>query len=101
MLTAVLVINLLISLLCFYIAWKAWQMKKVLDRVERTVTIMEKNTYNFLTRTPDFLAKGEKSSRQLRKQYRQLEAQIQQLQQILGLLTLGGRLWRRRSVRFR
>ena len=101
MLTAVLIINLLISLLCFYIAWKAWQVKQLLDRVERILTAMENNAHNFLSQAPDFLAKRENRTHKLRQQYRQLESQVQQLQQVLGLLTLGSTLWRRRSVRFR
>ncbi|HLO50456.1 MAG TPA: hypothetical protein VK211_18715 [Kamptonema sp.] len=101
MLTTVLIINVLISLLCFYIAWKVWQVRRVLSRVESTLTVMERRSHNILSQAPEFLVKREKSVRKLRQQYQQLESQVQQLQQVLGLLTLGGTLWRSRSQRFR
>jgi len=101
MLTAVLIINLLISLLCFYIAGKVWQVRRSLLRVESTVTAMERRSHNVLSSAPDFLVKREKRVRKLRQQYQKLESQVQQIQQVLGLLTLGGTLWRSRSQRFR
>lgn len=101
MLTAVLIINLVISLLCFYIAWKVWQVRRIIDRVESRLTAMERRSHKVLSQTPAFLTKREKGVRKLRQQYRQLESQVQQLQQVLGLLTLGGTLWRSRSQRSR
>jgi uncharacterized protein YoxC len=94
-LIAVLIINLLISLLCFYIAWKVWQVKLVLDRVEKTLKVMERATYNFLSQAPQVLGQREKNLQQLRKQYRELELRWQKLQQILKILSFGGTLWRR------
>ncbi|OCR01682.1 hypothetical protein BCD67_13735 [Oscillatoriales cyanobacterium USR001] len=101
MLTAVLMINLLISLICFYMARQVWQVKRTLDRVEKTAIAMERRTHKVLSQAPSSIAKGEKRTRKLRQQYQKLESQAQKLQQIFSFLTLGQTLWRRRSPRFK
>lgn len=97
MLTGVLIINLLISLLCFYIAAKVWRVRRLLERFETRIIAMNRCTNNILTQSPDFLGKRQQAVRKLRRNYLQLELQLEQVQQLLGLLGLGRRLWRRRD----
>jgi tRNA U38,U39,U40 pseudouridine synthase TruA len=101
MLTGVLIINLLISLLGFYIAVKVWKVRRILERFEARIAAINRCTRNILTQSPDFLGKRQQAARQLRRDYLQLELQLQQVQQLLGLLGLGRRLWRRRVKRSR
>ena len=101
MLTAVVIINLLISLVCFYIAAKVWKIRGTIARLEIRIAGMERRSSNVLSTSPGFLAKRQQGARQLRRRYQQLELQLQQVQQLLGLLGLGRMLWRRRDRRLR
>jgi hypothetical protein len=95
MLTGVLIVNLLISLVCFYIAAKVWKVRRILERFETRIAAMNRCTSTILTQSPDFLGNRQQAVRQWRRNYLQLELQLQQVQQLLGLLGLGRRLWRR------
>lgn len=101
MLTAVVIINLLISLVCFYIAAKVWKIRGTIARLELRITAMERCSSNVLSTSPDFLAKRQQGTHQLRRRYQQLELQLQQVQQLLGLVGLGRMLWSRRDRRLR
>ena len=97
MLTAVVIINLLISVVCFYIAAKVWKIRRTIARLEIRIAAIERCSSNVLSTSPDFLAKRQQGTRQLRRRYQQLELQLQQVQQLLGLLGLGRMLWPRRD----
>ncbi|MEG3974545.1 hypothetical protein QT970_07960 [Microcoleus sp. herbarium8] len=97
MLTAVVIINLMISLTCFYIAAKVWKIRRTIARFEIRIAAMERSSSNVLSKSPDFFGKRQQGARQLRRRYQQLELQLQQVQQLLGLLGLGRTLWRRRD----
>lgn len=101
MLTGVLIINLLISLVCFYIAAKMWKLRRILEGFESRLAAMNRCTTNILAQSPDFLGKRQQAARQLRRNYLQMELQLQQIQQLLGLLGLGRMLWRRRDRHLR
>jgi hypothetical protein len=97
MLIGIIMINLLISLVCFYIAAKVWKVRRRIERCETRIIAMNRCTSNVLIKSPDFIAKRQQAARQLRRNYLQLELQLQQVQQLLGLLGLGRMLWRRRD----
>ena len=97
MLTAVVIINLMISVLCFYIAAKVWKISRTIAIFEMRIATMERSSSNVLSKSPDFFANRQQGAHQLRRNYQQLELQLQQVQQLLGLLGLGRTLWRRRD----
>jgi len=97
MLTAVVIINLMISVVCFYIAARVWKIRRTIARFEFRIAAIERCSRNVLGKSPDFLAKRQQSAHQLRRNYQQLELQLQQVQQLLGLLGLGRTLWLRRD----
>jgi hypothetical protein len=101
MLTAVVVINLMISLVCFYIAARVWKIRRTIARLEIRIAAIERCSSNVLSMSPDFLGKRQQGTHQLRRRYQQLELQLQQVQQLLGLLGLGRMLWPRRDRRLR
>ncbi len=101
MLTLVVVLNGLISLLCLYIAWQVWELRRVLAKVADSVSSAERNTYRVLHNAPKAISQGQLGTRHLRKQYRQLDRQLQQVQQILVLFNLGQKIWRGKSTNFR
>lgn len=94
MLTGVVIINLLISLICFYIAVRVWKVSRTIALFEARITAMERCSTNVLGKSPNFFAKRQQRVYQLRRNYQQLELQLEQVQQLLGLLGLGRRLWR-------
>ena len=98
MLTVVLIVNVLIALLCLYVAWQVWNLRRVLANVADTLISVERNTYAVLHGAPKAIITGQRGTRQLRKQYRQLQTQLQRAEQVLGLLSLGQTAWRRRST---
>jgi hypothetical protein len=97
MLTAVVIINLLISVVCFYIAAKVGKIRRTIARFEIRIAAIERCSSNVLSTSPGFLAKRQEGTRQLRRRYQQLELQLQQVQQLLGLLGWGRTLWLRRD----
>lgn len=97
MLTAVVIINVLISLVCFYIAARVWKVQRIIERFETRIIAINRCTSNVLIKSPNFLAKRQQAARQLRRNYLELELQLQQVQQLLGLLGLGRRFWRSRD----
>jgi len=101
MLTAVVVINLMISLVCFYITARVWKIRRTIARLEIRIAAIERCSSNVLSMSPDFLGKRQQGTHQLRRRYQQLELQLQQVQQLLGLLGLGRMLWPRRDRRLR
>ena len=101
MLNAVVIINLLISVVCFYIAAKVWKIRGTIARLEIRIAAMERCSSNVLSTSPDFLGKRQQGTRQLRRRYQQLELQLQQVQQLFGLLGFGRMLWSRRDRRLR
>ncbi len=97
MLTGVVIINVLISLVCFYIAARVWKIRRTIALLEVRIAAIDRCSSNVLGKSPDFLAKRQQGARQLRGRYQQLELQLQQVQQLLGLLGFGRRLWLRRD----
>lgn len=98
MLTVVLIANVLIALLCLYVAWQVWNLRRVLANVADTLISVERSTYAVLHGAPNAIIQGQRGTRQLRKQYRQLQVQLQRAEQVLGLLSLGQTAWRRSST---
>lgn len=97
MLAAVVIINVLISLVCFYIAAKLWLLRRTIALFEARITAMNRCTSYVLGKSPNFFANKQQLAHQLRRDYQQLELQLQQVQQLLGLLGLGRMLWLRRD----
>jgi len=94
MITTVILINCLISLVCFYTAWKLWQIRQVLSLTTKVVTAWERNTHNTLALSPDAILNGKLCIQQLRENYQHLEPQLQQLQRMLALVSLLQLVWR-------
>ncbi|VXD20218.1 conserved hypothetical protein [Planktothrix serta PCC 8927] len=96
MLIAVIVINILISLLCLSLARKIWMFTLMINRLEKRLILIEHRTRFVLERAPNFIDYGQRGSSQLRQNYSQLQRQLQQLQQAMGLISFAVRLGSRR-----
>ena len=88
MFTAVIVINLTICLLCFFVAWKVWKLRQALGRVADTLIEAERHTHAVLYGAPNAIIKGRRGTRGLRNQYGRLNARLVKVQQILAVMTL-------------
>lgn len=99
MLMAVVVVNVLLALFCFYVAWQVWQLRRALSQAADALLAAEKNTHNVLYGAPQAILGGQVGTRQLRQQYQQLKPKYQQVRQALTLLSLGNTILRGRFAR--
>lgn len=95
MVIVALIGNLLIGMVCLFVAWQLWQLKRRLATVADTLLSVERSVHNVLYDAPDYIYKGQTGINQLRQKYRQLEPQFQRAQQAIALLGVGQALWRR------
>lgn len=94
MLQIVVGINILISLLCLFVAWRVWTLRRALAIAADVVASFERNTYLTLHGAPQAIYNGQLGVRGLRERYQQLDRQLQQVQQVLTVLTLLQRIVR-------
>ncbi|MDF2388165.1 hypothetical protein JMG10_42475 [Nostoc ellipsosporum NOK] len=95
MVTVVVVINILISLILLYVAWRVWQLKQKLAFIADRLTVYERNTHAVLSNAPKNIYTGQQNLHNLRQGNQGLQVQIQQVRQIVSLLFLGKRFWGR------
>ena len=95
MVTLVVVINVLISLILLYVAWRVWQLKQKLAFIADQLTIYERNTHAALSNAPKNIYTSQQNIHNLRQGNQGLQVQIQQVRQIVNLLFLGRRFWGR------
>lgn len=84
----VVVLNLLISLLCLYVAWFLWNLRRALSVAADVVTLFDRDTHNALHGAPHAISQGQFGVRATRGSYQELEIQLQRVQQVLALLGL-------------
>ncbi|MBD2458704.1 hypothetical protein H6G80_32160 [Nostoc sp. FACHB-87] len=95
MVTVVVIINTLISLLLFYVAWQIWQIKGRIAWITDRLTAYEQCSQNLLSQAPQNLDISQQNIRNLRLGNQSLQLQLQQVRQIVSLLLLGQRLSKR------
>lgn len=98
MLIAVIIINVILSLVFFFVAWRLRKLKQTMNQVTKSILNADRVTYDVLHATPAALAKGELGTRNLRTRYQQVELQLLRLRQIVQLLSLGQTAWLRQSI---
>jgi hypothetical protein len=98
MVVAVVITNMLLATLFFYVAWRLWKLSRVIDRAAKAVLNADRVTYNVLHASPQAIARGELGTRNLRKRYQQVELQLLRLRQIIALLNRGRITWLGRSL---
>lgn len=101
MVTLVILINVLISIVCFYIAWRIVKLRRQIAKIANKIIGAERRVYAALHNAPTKISKGQRGAQQIQERYQQLEAKLQRLQQVVMLLSLGVRVWqgrRRTSV---
>lgn len=99
MILVVVVFNVLISLLCLYVAWQVWNLRRVLGTAADAINIAERNTYAVLHDAPRAISQGQIGTRALRERYQELEVQLQRVEQVLVILGFVQRVWRSQRLR--
>lgn len=94
MITTVLVFNVLIASVGFYVAWRLWQLQKTLAKAADALIAAEKSTHKTLHNAPRLVLKGESGAAQARQQYRKAVVQLEKAEKLLALLGLGQFVWR-------
>jgi hypothetical protein len=95
MVELVIVINILISLMLFYAAWRLWRLRKLLGNAANALSAAERSTNAVLSKAPDFLHVRQSNISNLRLRNQVLELQIQQIRQLLSLLLFAYQLYSR------
>lgn len=97
MITFIVGFNLVVSLVCLFIAWKLWQLRLTLARAAQTLSAVERQTHRVLSPAPRYIMIGERGTHHLRNQLQRLDGQLQQLQRLVGLLRFSLTFWQRRE----
>jgi len=91
----VVVFNTAISVILLYIAWRVWQLKRLIAFIADRLIDYERCSHDLLYKAPDNIYLGQQNLQNLRLSNQSLQIQIQQVRQILSLLLLGQRTWGR------
>ncbi|MEH2303522.1 MAG: hypothetical protein V7K88_32280 [Nostoc sp.] len=95
MVILVILVNTLISLILFYVAWRVWQLKQQLAYIADRLTVYESCTHAALNKAPENIYLSQENIYNLRQKNQALQMQIQQVRQIISLLLLGRQIWER------
>ena len=103
MVTVVVVINVLISIVCLYVAWRIGKLRRRIAKLADKIIAAERGTHAVLRKAPTGILKGQQGAQHLQERYQQLENRLQRLQQVLMLLSVGQKVWqgRRRAGTWR
>jgi hypothetical protein len=86
MLIAILILNGVLALIGFALAYTLWQWRTALSHAADALFEADRVTHELLDTAPDGIAVGQVESQRLRHSYRQLAAQVRRLQSILGIV---------------
>ena len=91
----IILINVLISAICLYLAWKLWQIGRQVENAAQAVLDAERATYNVLHPSPEAIAPATTGIRNLRQQYGHLQEQSERAGRLLAIANLLTKvLWR-------
>jgi hypothetical protein len=95
MITIILILNGLLAVFCFYLAWQMWHWRQALAQAADALMEAERVTHEVLHGAPGSIIAGQVGTYQLRQSYRRLGTHLYQLQAILNILRLGSWIWGR------
>ncbi|ARV62277.1 hypothetical protein BZZ01_29880 [Nostocales cyanobacterium HT-58-2] len=99
MVTVVVVINILLSLILLYVAWRVRRFKRRLTRITNILVAAEGSSHAVLNRAPEAIYIGHQNIHNLRQDNQPPRRQLQQIRQIFSLLALGQQVWRSNFLR--
>jgi hypothetical protein len=93
MITIILILNGLLAVFCFYLAWQMWHWRQALAQAADALIEAERVTHEVLHGAPGSIIAGQVGTYQLRQSYRRLGTHLHQLQAILNVISLGRWMW--------
>ncbi len=97
MVETIIVINLLIASILLFVARRIWLLRPRLQRLNNTLTSVNRRTQAALAGTPNAIYKGQMGIYQLKQRNEPLQIKIQRVRQVLSLLSIGQQAWQRFS----
>ncbi|MBW4626945.1 MAG: hypothetical protein KME49_15935 [Brasilonema octagenarum HA4186-MV1] len=101
MVTVVVVINILISLILLYVAWRVRRLKRRLTRIANIFIAAERSSHAVLYTAPQAFYTSLGNINNLRHKDQPARLQIQRLRQIFSLVALGQQVWQSNFLSFR
>lgn len=95
MVTVVVVINLALALMLFYVAWRVWQLRLRLERWAGKIAASERKLNAVLPKAPEAISAGRLTIHQLRQSNKPLDVKLLRVQQVLALFNIGQQIWQR------
>ncbi|WP_119259545.1 hypothetical protein [cyanobacterium endosymbiont of Rhopalodia gibberula] len=95
MLIFVVVCNFLLTILNFYIAFRLWKVNRILVKITKISTKIERNTNYILEQVSVVIMSRQLQTYQIRQLYQELTWKLQKLQQSIQLINLGLYVWKR------
>jgi hypothetical protein len=91
----VVTVNLLVATFNIYLAFKIWQLRKIITLI--TVIIINCEIYlNYVfSNAPQIIKQKQENIYQFRQRYQLLQLQLQQVRQIIIVMSWMYRIWRR------
>lgn len=97
MITVVVTINILISLILLYVAWRVWLLKRSFTNLKNAFNTTSRNSHAVLSTATNFLYARQTVIKNLRQRNQGLESQFQKSTQALSILLIVSRFLRRRG----
>jgi hypothetical protein len=95
MVTVIIILNILVALLCLYLACWFWQLRQTLLSVTIALIQAEQSCHYTLRGAPRYILMGQEGTQWFRHQCLKLEQQIHEVNRLLALINLGWGLWGR------
>ena len=94
----VVTINLLVAIFNIYLAFRIWQIRKIIALITAVITNCEIYLGYVLSNAPNIIRQRQENIYQFRQRYQLLQLQIQQMRKILVVISWIYRIWRRYSL---
>jgi hypothetical protein len=92
----VIITNLIISVINFYLAWKVWQIRSSMLKITQKLTLLEKNLQYTLVYAPLVISQGKNKTELMSLNYRRLQKLLDTIGKIWLLWQLSSRTWPRK-----
>lgn len=95
MLINIVIINTLLALVLFFVAWQLHRLRQRLARIADRLAAYERSLSAALRGTPNAIYLGQQALHRLRQRQQPPDVRLQRVRQVLTLLGLGQRVWQR------
>lgn len=101
MITAVIITNCLLALICLGLAWRLWQLRHSLRQLRWMLGDVTHNVEASLQGATEAIVSGQQSTQRLQWRYRHMGEQLEQLRRLLIVASWGQSLLLKRMGRQR